>query len=184
MRDLPPYSRRLFDPSQRLSRLGGGELGGKAHGLIQAAEVLVRRGAELERTGLAADVPALVALGTDLFDTFLDRNGLRDLVAGEPPDDAVRAAFQAAPVPAEMAGDFAALAGEARIPLAVRSSSLLEDALGQPFAGVYGTKMIPGNQVQPQARLRALLDAIKLVWASTFFQEARAYRRATGTERP
>lgn len=185
MRDLPPYSRRLFDPSQRLSRLGGGELGGKAHGLIRAAAVLARHGAELERTGLAVDVPALVALGTDLFETFLDRNDLCELVeAGEPSDEALRAAFQAASVPAEMAGDFAALAGEARIPLAVRSSSLLEDALGQPFAGVYGTKMIPGNQVQPQARLRALLDAIKFVWASTFFQEARAYRRAAGTDRP
>jgi hypothetical protein len=184
LRDLPPYSRRLFDPSQRLSRLGSGELGGKAHGLIQAAEVLARRGAELESIGLAVDVPALVVLGTDLFETFLDRNDLRELVAGEPTDEAIRSAFQQAPVPAEMAGDFAALAGEVRSPLAVRSSSLLEDALGQPFAGVYGTKMIPGNQVQPQARLRALLDAVKFVWASTFFQEARAYRRAAGGDRP
>src|SRR4030095_6685020 len=72
------------------------------------------------------------------------------------------------------------LAGEARIPLAVRSSSLLEDALGRPFAGVYGTKMIPGNQVQPAGRLPSLLDAVKYVWASTFFPDARSYLRATG----
>ena len=181
MTDLPPYSRRLFDPEQRLWRLGGGELGGKAHGLRTAADVIARRGAELSRLGLEVDVPALVALGTHLFDTFLDRNGLRGLIAEEPSDDAVRSAFQRASVPAELAGDFTALAKEARIPLAVRSSSLLEDALGQPFAGVYGTKMIPGNQVQPAARLRSLLDAVKFVWASTFFQEARAYRRATTT---
>lgn len=182
MPDLPPYSRQLFDPAQRLSRLGGGELGGKARGLMQAAEVLARRGPELERLGIPIDVPALVAIGTDAFDAFLERNRLHELVEGEPSDDAVRSAFQQASMPAELAGDLAALAAEARIPLAVRSSSLLEDALGQPFAGVYGTKMIPGNAVQPQARLRSLLDAIKFVWASVFFQEARAYRRALRSE--
>lgn len=176
MRDLPPYARHLFDPAQRLSRLGGGELGGKARGLMQASEVLARRGGELG--GIPIDVPALVAIGTDAFDAFLERNRLQELVEGEPSDDAVRSAFQQASVPAELAGDLAALAAEARIPLAVRSSSLLEDALGRPFAGVYGTKMIPGNQVQPQARLRSLLDAVKFVWASVFFQEARAYRKA------
>lgn len=176
MPDLPPYARNLFDPAQRLSRLGGGELGGKARGLMQASEVLARRAAELER--IPVDVPALVAIGTDAFDAFLEHNGLLEVVEGEPSDDAVRSAFQQASVPAELAGDLAALAAEARVPLAVRSSSLLEDALGQPFAGVYGTKMIPGNQVQPQARLRSLLDAIKFVWASVFFQEARAYRKA------
>ncbi len=187
MRDLPPYSRRLFDPSQRFSRLGGGELGGKAHGLMQAAAVLARRGADLERIGLAVDVPALVVVATGAFDAFVERNGLRPLVETaehEPADDAIRSAFQQASVPAELAGDLAALAGEARIPLAVRSSSLLEDALGQPFAGVYGTKMIPGNQPQPAARLRSLLDAVKFVWTSTFFAEARAYRRAAGASPP
>lgn len=178
MADLPPYARNLFDPAQRLSRLGGGELGGKARGLMQAAEVLARRGAELG--SIPVDVPALVAIGTDAFDAFLERNRLLEILEAEPSDDAVRAAFQQASVPAELAGDLAALAAEARVPLAVRSSSLLEDALGQPLAGVYGTKMIPGNQVQPQARLRALLDAVKFVWASVFFQEARAYRRAAG----
>ena len=72
------------------------------------------------------------------------------------------------------------LAGEARVPLAVRSSSGLEDALGQPFAGVYGTKMVPGNQLDTEARFRSLLDAIKFVWASTYFAGARAYLAATG----
>jgi hypothetical protein len=182
VRALPHYARNLFDPAQRLSRLGGGELGGKARGLMQASEVLARRAPELERLGIPVDVPALVAIGTGAFDAFLERNRLLELVAGEPSDDAVRSAFQQASVPAELVGDLAALAAEARIPLAVRSSSLLEDALGQPFAGVYGTKMIPGNQVQPQARLRSLLDAVKFVWASVFFEEARAYRRAVGAQ--
>ena len=172
----------MFDPSRPLSRLGGGGLGGKAQGLRIAHDVLARRGGELEGLGFEFGVPALVALGTDLFDTFLDRNGLRDLIAEEPSDEAVKLAFQQASMPAELAGDFASLATEARVPLAVRSSSLLEDALGQPFAGVYGTKMIPGNQMQAPARLRSLLDAVKFVWASTFFEAARAYRRVVQGE--
>ncbi len=182
MEDLPPFDRHLFDPSRRLSRLGGGELGGKARGLKLAAEVLARHGGELSGLGFQFDVPALVALGTDLFDTFLERNDLRELLAEEPSDEAIKRAFQHASMPAELAGDLTALATEARVPLAVRSSSLLEDALGQPFAGVYGTKMIPGNQVQASARVRSLLDAIKFVWASTFFEGARAYRRSVRGE--
>jgi len=182
LNDLPPFERRMFDPSRPLSRLGGGGLGGKAQGLRIAHDVLARRGGELEGLGFEFGVPALVALGTDLFDTFLDRNGLRDLIAEEPSDEAVKLAFQQASMPAELAGDFASLATEARVPLAVRSSSLLEDALGQPFAGVYGTKMIPGNQMQAPARLRSLLDAVKFVWASTFFEAARAYRRVVQGE--
>lgn len=178
MQDLPPFDRHLFEPSRRLSRLGGGELGGKAHGLRLAAGVLARHGGELAGLGFDFDVPALVALGTDLFDTFLERNDLRELPAEESSDEAIKRAFQHASVPAELAGDLTALATEARVPLAVRSSSLLEDALGQPFAGVYGTKMIPGNQLQASARARSLLDAIKFVWASTFFEGARAYRRS------
>ena len=179
MKDLPPFDRHLFDPSRRLSRLGGGELGGKARGLRLAAEILAKQEGELEGLGFEFDVPALVALGTDLFDTFLERNGLQE---EESSDEAIKRAFQHASVPAELAGDLTALATEARVPLAVRSSSLLEDALGQPFAGVYGTKMIPGNQIQASARVRPLLDAVKFVWASTFFEAARAYRRAVHGE--
>lgn len=179
MNDLPPFDRHLFDPSRRLSRLGGGELGGKAHGLRLAAEILSHRAGDLKGLGFEFDVPALVALGTDLFDTFIERNGLQP---EDSSDEAIKRAFQHASVPAELAGDLTALATEARVPLAVRSSSLLEDALGQPFAGVYGTKMIPGNQIQASARLRSLLDAVKFVWASTFFEAARAYRRSTHGE--
>lgn len=179
MGELPRFSRDLFDPAQRLSRLGGGELGGKAHGLRLAAEMLARHGDEVRRFGFEPDVPSLVALGTGLFDAFLASNGLDELLEGEPPDEAVKQAFLRAAVPPELAGDFASLAAQARVPLAVRSSSLLEDALGQPFAGVYGTKMVAGNQVQPAARLRSLLEAVKFVWASTFFAAARSYRRST-----
>jgi hypothetical protein len=140
----------------------------------------VERRAEIEPTGIALDVPALAVVATDVFDAFLDRNDLRRLLAEEPKDASLAIAFRKASLPAEILGDLRALAEDARVPLACRSSSALEDALGRPFAGVYGTKMIPANQPDANGRFRALVDAIKYVYASTFFAGARAYRRAAG----
>jgi hypothetical protein len=178
--DVPAFERRLFDPDRRVSRIGEGSLGGKARGLARAARILRERGAEIETEGLVLDVPALCVLATSVFESFLDRNGLRGLLAEEPSDEAVARAFQRATLPAEWLGDLRAVADDARVPLACRSSSALEDALGRPFAGVYGTKMIPGNQPDVAGRFKSLADAVKFVFASTFFHEARAYRRAAG----
>jgi hypothetical protein len=176
----PRFARRLFDPERRISRIGEGPLGGKARGLVTAARVLEERGRELAAPALVVDVPALVVLAAGAFDAFLDRNGLRARLAEEPSDEAVALAFKDATLPAEWLGDLRAVAEDARCPLAVRSSSVLEDALGRPFAGVYGTKMIPGNQPDIDARFRSLVGAVKFVYATTFFHEARAYRRAAG----
>jgi len=178
--EVPRFARRFFDPTRRISRIGDGPLGGKATGLVAASRVLAARRDEIAVPGLEADVPALVVLAADAFDSFLDRNDLRPLVSEEPADEAVSRAFARASLPAEWLGDLRALAQDARCPLAIRSSSILEDALLRPFAGVYGTKMIPGNQPDTDARFRSLVDAIKFVYATTFFREARAYRRAAG----
>jgi hypothetical protein len=175
VRPVPVFARRFFDPDQRLSRLGEGSLGGKAEGLLAASAVLAAHGPELARAGMAIDIPAMVILGTGFFDAFVADNRLGELV-DEPPG----AAFHRAAIPAGMVGDLMALAGQVRVPLAVRSSSSLEDALGQPFAGVYGTKMVPANQLDAEARFRSLVDAIKFVWASTYFARARAYLAASG----
>jgi hypothetical protein len=176
--DVPRFERRLFDPARRISRIGTGSLGGKAGGLVAASRILEERRADLEVPGLSLDVPALCVVATSVFDAFLDRNDLRGVVAEEPSDEVIALAFQKATLPAEWLGDLRSLAEDARIPLACRSSSALEDALGRPFAGVYGTKMIPGNQPDVAGRFKSLVDAIKFVFATTFFHEARAYRRA------
>jgi hypothetical protein len=177
---IPPFDRSFFDPSRRISRIGDGPLGGKARGLVTAARILAERGADLAVTGLDLDVPALAVVAADVFDAFLDRNRLRDYLDEGPSDQLVSLAFQRATLPAEWLGDLRVLADQARCPLAARSSSILEDALGRPFAGVYGTKMVPGNQVDTEGRFKSLVDAIKFVYATTFFHEARAYRRAAG----
>ena len=101
----------------------------------------------------------------------------------ELPDDHIGHAFQQADLPVELLGDLRALIEQVKTPLAIRSSSLLEDALDRPFAGVYGTKMIPNNQFDPDTRFRRLVEAIKFVYASTYFREARDYIRTTGANR-
>ncbi len=177
---VPRFERRFFDEGRRLSRIGDGALGGKARGLVTAARIVAERRAEIESPGLGLDVPALAVVASDVFDAFLDRNRLRPLLAEEPSPAVVAQAFRSASLPAEWLGDLGALAHDARVPLACRSSSALEDALGRPFAGVYGTKMIPGNQGDGDARFRALDDALKFTYASAFSPAARAYQRATG----
>ena len=177
--EVPVFSRRFFEPAARLSRIGSGALGGKAQGLVRASRVLARN-PELAAPGFELAIPALAVLAADAFEAFLDRNGMRGAPAGS--DDEVADAFQKADLPAEVVGDLRALAAEVRSPLAVRSSSALEDAVGHPLAGVYLTKMLPGNQKAIDDRFRRLIEAIKLVYASTFFGGARAYRRALGAD--
>jgi hypothetical protein len=178
--EIPVFDRSLFDPARRISRIGAGSLGGKARGLVAAGGILASRRGDLEVSGLTLDVPALCVLTTSVFDAFLERNGLHSFLAEEPSDQAVALAFQRATLPAEWLGDLRSVAEDARVPLACRSSSVLEDALGRPFAGVYGTKMISGQQKDVAGRFKSLVDAVKFVYASTFFHEARAYRRAVG----
>ena len=95
-------------------------------------------------------------------------------------DDRIANAFQKSDLPFELLGHLRALILQVKTPLAIRSSSLLEDARERPFAGVYATKMIPNNQADPDLRFRRLVEAIKFVYASTFFREARDYIRTTG----
>jgi len=161
--------------------IGGGELGGKAEGLLQAREVLAGLDAA-PFAPLGIDIPAFTVVATDAFDAFLERNGLRDVALDPGSERSLGEAFQRADLPVEILGDLWDLIRHAHAPLAVRSSSRLEDALRHPFAGIYETKMIPNNQPDPESRFRRLTEAIKFVWASTFRPGARAYQRAIGRD--
>jgi hypothetical protein len=180
MFELPAFARDFSPSGERLTRLGGGALGGKAEGLARARRVLERREDELAQLELDIDVPRLVVLGGGFYEEFVARHGLATCGADGAGDEAVADAFHRAEIPPAMVGDLRAFADAVRVPIAVRSSSVLEDALGEPFAGVYGTKMLPMNQPDAAGRFRSLLDAVKFVWASTLFARARAYRAATG----
>jgi hypothetical protein len=178
-RDVPPFDRTFFRSAEPMTRIGGGSLGGKALGLARIRDLLERETETLRFPGIGLYVPKLVVLATDVFDAFVERNGLRDLATADVTDESIARAFLQAELPVEVAGDLRALVEEVRTPLAVRSSSLLEDALFRPFAGVYETKMVANNQPDADGRYRRLVEAVKLVLASTWFSGARSYVRAT-----
>ncbi|MBN1319251.1 MAG: hypothetical protein JXA87_00275 [Thermoleophilia bacterium] len=177
---FPPFDRRFLEGDEAFSRIGSGELGGKAAGLafIRAAVLPVMPA--LMPTAGTVSVPTLAVITTDVFDAFLARNDLLDTARSDLPDDRIAHAFHRAELPAEFLGDLEALVQKTHVPLAVRSSSMLEDALAHPFAGTYATKMIPNNQHMADDRFLGLTEAIKFVYASTFFAAAKAYRAAVG----
>ena len=124
----------------------------------------------------------MAVIAADCYSDFIQRNHLSDLKFDDMTDSRIGHAFQQADLPTELLGDLRALSEQVKTPLAIRSSSLLEDALDRPFAGVYATKMIPNNQPDADTRFRKLIEAIKFVYASTCFREARDYIRTTGCQ--
>jgi hypothetical protein len=179
-RDVPPFARRFLDAPERVTAIGGGSPGGKARGLLVIRDFLAERFPPAAFPEFRVDVPTLTVIQTDLFDRFMAHNALWPLVQSDADDTRIALAFQAGALPPELVGDLRALVEQVRSPLAVRSSSLLEDALAHPFAGVYATKMIPNDEQDADSRFRRLTEAVKLVYASTFFAAAHRYRLAAG----
>jgi hypothetical protein len=179
--EVPVFDRDAKVEPHRFTRIGRGGLGGKGAGLWLIRDRILPRLPAGGFPGFDVDVPPLTVLTSDVFDSFVTRAGL-DPLSAPADDDRIALAFQRAELPAEWAGDLRALATARRGPLAVRSSSVLEDRLDHPLAGVYLTKMLPNDTPDDDARFRALALAVKLVWASTWFsaaRDARAARRAS-----
>ncbi len=175
--EIGPFDRSFFDSAEVATRIGNGALGGKALGLLLARQVVA---ALPPFPGLEVTIPRMVVVTTTLFEAFLERNGLTGLAADDAPDERKAHACQLADLPVEMTGDLAALVDGVHQPLAVRSSSLLEDALAHPFAGVYSTKMTPNLAPDRATRLRRLIEAVKYVWSSALFASPGRYLRAIG----
>jgi len=176
---LVPFDRTTYDSDDQMCGIGSGSMGGKAHGLVILQEILSSNIYRSDFPQIDIYIPNLTVICTDVFDTFMERNGLYGIATSDSPDDRIAHAFQKADLPFDVLGDLRALMEQIHTPLAIRSSSLLEDATYEPFAGVYATKMIPNHQYDPGSRFRKLIDAIKLVYASTFFKSAKNYRKAT-----
>ncbi|HSN53146.1 MAG TPA: PEP/pyruvate-binding domain-containing protein [Candidatus Sulfomarinibacteraceae bacterium] len=172
---LPRFDREFFEGASPLTVIGDGEIGGKASGLVQISDEVLARIDPEAFPHIEISVPRAVILATGVFDSFIARNGLAELAFDELSDDRIAHAFQQAELPAEFVGDLRALISGVHSPLAIRSSSLLEDALDHPFAGVYGTKMIPNNEIEEDARFSQLVEAIRFVYATTFFAAAKSY---------
>jgi hypothetical protein len=166
-------------PKKIFGKIGHGSIGGKALGLTKIQKSLDSEFDHESFPEIHVLIPKMNVVATDVFDSFMERNKLHDIARSNLPDDRIALAFQQAELPFEVLGELRYLVAEIQTPLAIRSSSLLEDSTGQPFAGVYRTKMIPNNQDQTNARFRKLEEAIKFVWASTYFRSAREYIKVT-----
>jgi len=180
--ELPVFNRKFWDGTFRCTQIGSGSIGGKASGLVFVKDLLAEQIDPASFPDVVINVPTMAVIATDCFDQFIAQNRLADLPFEEMADHRIAHAFQKGDLPMELLGDLRALIVQVKTPLAIRSSSLLEDALERPFAGVYATKMIPNNQPDPDARFRRLVEAIKFVYASTYFRGARDYIRTTGTK--
>ncbi len=176
---IADFQPRTYQEQGGIARIGGGSLGGKARGLAFGARLLEREGLAARFPGLRVGVPRAVVLATEVFDEFLDSNGLRD-AALDLEDDAERARlFRAAPLPGAVREDLARFLDLARAPLAVRSSSLLEDSPYEPFAGIFETRMLANASPDTALRLHRLEDAVREVYASAFAHGARHLLEAT-----
>jgi len=179
---LPPFDRTFLAGTSAFSRIGTGEIGGKASGLRLIRDRILPRLDHDRFSGLRISVPALTVVAADVFSSFVEHNRLQSVVGDACDDDRITHAFRNAELPAEWVGDLRALVTQVHTPLAVRSSSLLEDALDHPLAGVYSTKMIPNNELDEDLRFRRLIDAVKCVYASTYMSTARDSVRTVGSD--
>lgn len=173
------FARDRFDEISRFVRLGAGCVGGKARGLAFADALLAGANLEDEFPEIQIEVPPFVVIGTSVFDDFLDRNGLRGLALHHESDAQLFESFLSGTLATAVVDDLQYALQRLHGPLAVRSSSLLEDSPYHPFAGIYHTHMIPNNHPDEAVRLKHLLDAIRLVYASTFSSAARRYLAST-----
>jgi CheY-like chemotaxis protein len=174
------FNPATFQPGEAFFlQIGGGSLGGKARGLAFIRHLLYQRRLSRRYPDIRIGVPATLVLTTEVFDSFLCDNDLLDLALHGTGDDEIVGRFMAATFPVTLIDKLLAFLDQVRYPLAVRSSSLLEDSQYQPFSGVYETFMLANQNPDIQLRLEQLLEAVKLVYASTFSQHAKAYVRAT-----
>lgn len=172
------FQRERFDKYSNFARIGEGSLGGKGRGLAFLDHIIKRHTDLNEMDNVQTMIPKTVVLCTDIFDEFMDTNELYQVALSDVPDDEILRYFLHARLPQSLVGDLMAFLDVVKSPIAIRSSSLLEDSHYQPFAGVYSTYMIPYVE-DPYERLRLLSDAIKSVYASVYFRSSKDYMVAT-----
>ncbi len=172
------FQRDRFDRYSNFARIGEGSLGGKGRGLA-FIDNMVKRHAEFDSFENAiVAIPKTVVLCTDIFDEFMDTNDLYQVALSDADDNTLLQIFLRAKLPDRLVEDFFAFFDVVKSPIAIRSSSLLEDSHYQPFAGIYSTYMIPYLDDKYEM-LRMLSDAIKGVYASVYYKDSKAYMQAT-----
>ncbi|MEW6263082.1 MAG: PEP/pyruvate-binding domain-containing protein [Thermodesulfobacteriota bacterium] len=170
-----------YDPDTELLKIGQGSLGGKARGLVFLSTLLQRhQSLHKKHPKVEIIIPQTLVITTESFDAFVAAGDLKGLSKIDAPDEEIAARFLETEFPAKTAATLRAYLAEVRNPLAVRSSSLLEDSQHRAYAGLYRTYMIPNNHCDIEVRLKHLLTAVKLVYASTYFQGPKSFARRVG----
>ena len=172
------FSRENYHPEILFLRLRPGSLGGKGRGLAFLMFLLNSFLIGDEFKNITIDIPKTIVIGTDEFDRFMEENNLYDFALSRVSDEDIKKKFVNAKLSESLRSDLRFLLKDMEAPLAIRSSSLLEDSAYQPFAGIFNTYMIPNNNNEIETRLEQLYTAIKLVYASPFLELARSYSEA------
>ena len=172
------YLRGRFDRFSHFARIGEGSLGGKGRGIAFVDHILKKHAVFESIPDVEVRIPKTLVLCTDIFDRFMEDNNLYPIALSDVPDETILQAFLASRLPEELLGDIQTFCEVVTGPIAVRSSSLLEDSHYQPYAGVYATYMIP-DRADSEAMALHIADAIKAVYASVYYSGSKAYMNAT-----
>ncbi len=176
---IAQFYRDRYDEYLMFSRIGEGSLGGKARGLAFLDSMIKRQATLNNIPGVQITIPRTVVISTDVFDEFMEENNLYQFALSDQKDEDVLQRFVRARLPFRIHEDLYTFITHIRNPIAVRSSSLLEDSHYQPFAGIYSTYMVPNTPGDERRMMEQLSNAIKSVYASAFFNDSKAYMMAT-----
>ena len=177
---ISSFNRETFDKYFSISRIGQGSIGGKARGLAFLNSLIKRNNLYNYFEKVDINIPKTVVIGTDVFDEFMDDNKLHTIALSDKlSDEEILARFLEANLPEHVHADLLKIAQSIESPLAIRSSSLLEDSHYQPFAGIYNTYMIPYHEGDHDGLFKMIRTAIKAVYASAYYKDSKAYMQAT-----
>lgn len=172
------FEKDRYDKYSNFARIGEGSLGGKGRGLAFIGHIIKTHFEDSPDDGMVISTPKTVVLCTDIFDEFMEANNLYDIALADITDEEIFKHFLSAKLPKRLIGDFLVFIDAVNKPIAIRSSSLLEDSQYQPFAGIYSTYMIPYVDDKYEM-VRLLSDSIKAVYASVFYKDSKAYMSST-----
>jgi len=176
---IAKFNRDSFDEYLNFTRIGDGSIGGKARGLAFLDNLIKQNHAFGDYPDVLITIPRTVVLCTDIFDEFMEENRLHKIALSDIPDEEILNHFINARLPFRIHEDLYTFISVIKNPIAIRSSSLLEDSYYQPFAGIYSTYMVPNIQNDERLMIEMITNAIKSVYASAFFKDSKAYMSAT-----
>lgn len=176
---IATFNKDSYDEYLTFSRIGEGSIGGKARGLAFSNSLIKRYKLFNKYPDVVISIPRTVVISTDFFEEFMESNKLYQIALSDLPDEEILSNFIKAKLPSQLVQDLHAYISAIKNPIAIRSSSKLEDSHYQPFAGIYSTYMIPRHPSDAALTIKPLCDAIKAVYASVFYRSSKAYMTAT-----